>query len=40
MIAEMAADLIRGLAATPAPEVGRLAGTSGRVTRRTPVEAV
>jgi choline dehydrogenase-like flavoprotein len=30
MIAEKAADLIRGLAATPRPVVGKLASTSGR----------
>jgi choline dehydrogenase len=40
MIAEKAADLIRGLAAMPAPVVGRLARTSGQAARRTPVEAV
>jgi choline dehydrogenase len=40
MIAEKAADLIRGRVATPAPVAGRLASTAGRAARKATVAAV
>jgi choline dehydrogenase-like flavoprotein len=40
MIAEKAADLIRGLVAQPVPMPGALAGTSGRAMRESAAAAV